>query len=606
MTKKQKTTPKKIIPVTLLSGFLGAGKTTLLKNILRMVSEQSKERIAVIVNDMASLNIDASLIQKTNLIEASENIVKLQNGCICCTLRVDLFKGIQKLCESGECDYIIVESTGVAEPQQVAETFSLDLSNISADTNGFAGSLSDIAKLDTCVTLVDMFDFYDVSNSILNVHEKFNASYKKVSEENGDETKKDISNLLIDQLEFADVIILNKQDLVSPNDCERIKAMVKSLNPLAKILTTSHAKVTLEDVMHTNLFSLERACLLPKWLQSIKSNSGEHPHSESDEYGISSFVYNARRPFHPKRLYDWICQYFVFNSDIADFKDTLEYKLGEASLDIVNEKARHCGKECKLRYGMITRSKGFAWLASRDEYMCEWSSAGRLVSLTPSLPWFADEKKENWNISDEEAKEVEKAFLAPFGDRRQELVFIGSGLNIDLITSDLNNCLLSNREMIDCSKTSLGWKGIEDPLPNWSLSPKPGIWNAYLQRNKVISVSLSPGCNLHLDHLLLQHANLADPFLIRVWMSYNSSKILIGILRSGIQEQMRLSIDVTHAESDGDDDTDLMFYLESFGLGEEKRQQMMSSVVVHVIGLVTEEADEDDDHQEGGCDLHDD
>lgn len=394
----------KKLPVTVLSGFLGAGKTTVLSHIL---NNREGKKVAVIVNDMSEINIDANIInQDVSLNRSEEKLVEMSNGCICCTLREDLLEEVTKLAQAGRFDYLVIESTGISEPLPVAETFTF------ADEEGV--SLSDVAELDTMVTVVDAVNFladYDEAKFL-----------QETSESLGEEDERSVADLLVDQVEFADIILISKIDLVKKSDIERLTAIMSSLNTFAKIIPISQGKVDIAKVLNTGLFDFERAQLAPGWLQEMR---GEHV-PETEEYGIGSFTYKARRPFHPKKFHDLI--------------NNLK------------------------KYGKLLRSKGYFWLASRPQFSGQWSQAGGIARYGfAGLFWKAVPKKD-WPTDKDYLASIEKEWQEPFGDMRQELVFIGQGLDKNSIVNALDECLLSEEEVL-LGKTY--WKSLEDPFPAW-------------------------------------------------------------------------------------------------------------------------------------------
>ena len=376
------------LPVTVLSGFLGAGKTTVLSNIL---SNRQNKKVAVIVNDMSEINIDSAIIQnEVSLNRSEEKLVEMSNGCICCTLREDLLEEVTKLAKEKRFDYLVIESTGISEPLPVAETFTF------ADENGV--SLSDVADLDTMVTVVDAVNFlkdYDEAKSL-----------KDKGESLGEDDERSVADLLVDQIEFADVILISKTDLVANSEIERLKAIIKTLNTDAKIIPISNGDIDLNEVLNTGKFDFEKAQQAPGWLKEMR---GEHV-PETEEYGISSFSYEARRPFNPEKFYN-----FLHNTQ---------------------------------QYGKLIRSKGYFWLATRPQYAGQWSQAGGIARYGfAGLFWKAVPKKD-WPTDVEYLENIKKTWVEPFGDMRQELVFIGQELQKEKIIAALDDCLLKEEEVL--------------------------------------------------------------------------------------------------------------------------------------------------------------
>lgn len=395
------------LPVTVLSGFLGAGKTTVLSHIL---NNREGKKVAVIVNDMSEINIDSSILKnEVTLSHSEEKLVEMSNGCICCTLREDLLVEVSKLAQDGRFDYLVIESTGISEPLPVAETFTF------ADEEGV--SLSDVASLDTMVTVVDAVNFLKDYEEAQSLHE--------AGESLGAEDERSVSDLLVDQVEFADVILISKTDLVKTADVDRLTAILKTLNTHARVIPIMNGQVTVDDVLDTGLFDFEQAQQSPGWLKEMR---GEHV-PETEEYGIASFSYVARRPFHPKKFYD-----FLHSTN---------------------------------NYGKLIRSKGYFWLASRPEFAGHWSQAGGIARYGFAGMFWKAIPKENWPTDQEYLDSISEQWVEPFGDMRQELVFIGQGLDQVGMTRALNDCLLTEDEVL---KGKQYWLTLNDPFPAWEKS----------------------------------------------------------------------------------------------------------------------------------------
>ena len=392
------------LPVTVLSGFLGAGKTTVLTHVL---NNREGKKVAVIVNDMSEINIDQSMVQNdVSLNHKEEKLVEMSNGCICCTLREDLLIEVTDLAKEGKFDYLLIESTGISEPLPVAETFTF------ADENGV--SLSDVSTLDTMVTVVDAVNFLKDFNE---------AKYlQEVGESLGEEDERSVADLLVDQVEFADVLLISKTDLVSKEDLDKLKAVLRNLNTHAQVIPISNGKVGVDDILSTGLFDFERAQQAPGWLKELR---GEHI-PETEEYGISSFVYEARRPFYPKKFYD-----FLHSKDLS---------------------------------GKLIRSKGYFWLATRPQFAGTWNQAGGIAHHGFAGMFWKAIPENRWPQEKESLAYIKEKWVEPFGDMRQELVFIGQGLDQEKITKLLDDCLLSESDLL------LGknhWAEFPDPFPDW-------------------------------------------------------------------------------------------------------------------------------------------
>ena len=399
--------PAEKLPVTVLSGFLGAGKTTVLSHIL---NNREGRRVAVIVNDMSEINIDSNIVRnEVTLNRSEEKLVEMSNGCICCTLREDLLIEVGKLAKEGRFDYLVIESTGISEPLPVAETFTF------ADEDG--KSLSDVATLDTMVTVVDAVNFlrdYDEAKALAETGESL-----------GEEDERSVSDLLVDQVEFADVILISKTDLASAEDVERLKVIIRTLNTSARIVPIQHGDINVGEVLGTGSFDFDRAQQAPGWLKEMR---GEHI-PETEEYGISSFTYTARRPFHPEKFHHFL----------------------------------HNTKE----YGKLIRSKGYFWLATRPEFAGQWSQAGGIARYGFAGMFWKAVPEEHWPTDPEYLESIKAQWVEPFGDMRQELVFIGQNLDQVSVTEALDRCLLTDDELLEGKSY---WQTLPDPFPSWERS----------------------------------------------------------------------------------------------------------------------------------------
>lgn len=396
------------LPTTVLSGFLGAGKTTLLNHIL---ANREGLRVAVIVNDMSEVNIDASLVAGgaeragAALSRTEERMVEMSNGCICCTLREDLLNEVRRLAAEGRFDYLLIESTGVGEPMPVAATFDF------RSEDGF--SLNDVARIDTMVTVVDGHAFLDDYRGLDSLAER--------GETAGEGDERTLGALLAEQVEFADVIVVNKTDLMDEAARAELHASLKALNPLANIVFAERGRVELARVLGTGKFDLERASSMAGWAREL---AGEHV-PETEEYGIASFVLRERAPLHPARFNDFLA----------------------------------------LSFDGMLRAKGYLWFATRPDWAVSYALAGRIASIEPVGRWWAASDRADWPPQgDPYRAQIEAGWQEPYGDRQNEVVFIGQSLDREAVERAFRACLLTGEER---AAGMAGWRHLDDPFPAW-------------------------------------------------------------------------------------------------------------------------------------------
>ncbi|BAU27306.1 G3E family GTPase [Aneurinibacillus soli] len=391
----------KKIPVTVLSGYLGAGKTTILNHVL---NNRQGLKVAVIVNDLGEINVDADLLMDGGaLSHTEEKLVEISNGCICCTLRDDLIQEVKRLAEDGRYDYILIESTGIGEPVPIAQTFTYE-------DEGSGIDLGQYCQLDTMVTVVDAYRFWHDFSSGETLLERQQAT--------GEDDTREVVDLLVDQIEFCDVLILNKCDMVKEDDLKQLEHVLRTLQPGARLIRAERGQINPASILNTGLFDFEKASTSAGWLKELEK---EDHTPETEEYGISSFVYRKARPFHPQRLADWMENWPT----------------------------------------EVVRAKGVLWIASNNELAMSFSQAGPSIQISAAGQWVAAMSEEEQRLYREEDPEWAETWDARWGDRLTEFVLIGIGLDIATLTASLDRCVLTDEEM------ELDWSSFHDPLPNW-------------------------------------------------------------------------------------------------------------------------------------------
>ena len=570
--------------------------------------------------------------EEARIVKTKKEVVKLENGCICCTLRGDLIREIHRIQTEALFDYVLIESTGIAEPQQVAESFCVD-----PTTQELAGNddsmLWNSARLDTCVTVVDAVNFSDYLSSLKRFQDMFQDGLDDAEEGEGE---KSVSELMVEQVEFANVIIINKVDLVSKEKLETTQKLIRALNPKATLITGSYGKVDLKQILNTNLFNMEEARKSPGWLVSLE-NGVSAAHGEADEYGVSSFVYRSRKPFHPNRLYNFLTK---------DLGLCLAHDWNAGHLIEILEKNKKPNRtsESEESYGTILRSKGTCWIAGRDEHEMAWAQSGRIIQLSPTASWYTYVDPNEWEGVEcqEDHDRIEARFYATkedgsrgdrfeYDDRRQEIVIIGTDLQQSMIESVLNDCLLTDQEMTDHS-LDLPQGIYPDPLaPIVIPCQEAKTFSTIARHNQNQHFRLYSGLALTLSHISLNlvglpqlgHTNIRA---VKVWLDKPETVrrgCLLATLRPEKYEQHAMSLKLLppDAEEDGPAEMNYRIRVElvvspaendnGTGTVSSTDSELLEACEVHIMGTIEPipfskeddgSVDEAGDHEHGDDD----
>lgn len=550
----------RLLPVTLLSGFLGAGKTTLLKRILE---GSHGRKIAVIVNDMAALNIDAKLIKSSGLVQVQQEVVQMENGCICCVIREDLVREIRKICDSGKYEYLVIESTGISEPMQVAEAFEMEESKGASD-------LSSMAYLDTCVTVIDTFDFQNYGTSIQSVRERF------AEEENGD---KPIAELLINQIECANVILLNKADISSPDQIKYAEDIVKQLNPTAMVYKTSRSRVDLANIIQTSMFNMEE--------MKSRSMIGKSALTESHEYGLDHTIFKARKPFHPGRLFDFINRYYILDDSLEILKGNAQSLVEERYTRLITD------------LGAVFRMKGIIWIAGdRDPIRIEFVQHGRVVKLSPKGSWLSESPGWEQRMHPDAVDEIMRDEFEDGTDKRQEIVIIGSNVRYKKMKEMLSAVLVTDTELESIDSNISFRLSLPDPLPQWRRTLGEGFFSLTMNPlNDNRCCRIMGGYQITIQQLSfdlsvnLLSGSSGDWVILKVWAMLGKHPRLITTINTAHfgSYQQALSLTFTTIEYE---DLDIDFMLEVPAASGDNFREVLnrSSITCFVYGLSQSEA----------------